>query len=202
MFDLATRSQPDTASAASLAVPFALRLAPPLPASAYPYTDLVNATAAPQPGVELLATYSMALEGGLSTAVILSLFTDARAGIDDDLPLHQTDRRGWVGDEYMRPADTSAGVGDTDPWGSLLWLCYAGKVTADLLERARFAAAEALAWLVRDGIASRVDVVALWVRTATGSDRLAVRPTIWQPAQTRPVYDALWGTSFETWATA
>lgn len=201
MFDLATRLQPDTASLSALAgVPFDLRLAPPAAPSSYPFTNLVNSTGGPLQGAELLATYALALEGGLATAVILSLFTDARAGADDTLPLRQANRRGWVGDEYMRAADAGAGAGGADPWGSLLWLHYTGKATADVLERARFAAQEALAWLMRDGIASRVDVATQWV--GPRADRLAIRPTIWQPAQVRPVYDVLWGTSIQRWASA
>lgn len=198
MFDLATRLQPATSSAAALAgVPFDLRLAPPAAPSPYPYTSLVNASATPTPGGEVLATYALALEGGLTTAVLLSLWTDRRAGLDDALPLRETDRRGWVGDEYM------AGGAD-DPWGSGLWLLYTGKVTANVLELARFTALESLAWLLRDGIAGRVDVAAAWVQPAGATlyNRLAVRVTIWQPEQTRPVYDVLWGTSILSWASA
>jgi phage gp46-like protein len=196
MFDLATRPQPEARIAALAGVPFDLRLAPPAAAAAYPYLALITDTGAPVPGVEVLATYAVALEGGLATAVILSLFTDARAGADDTLPHGQTDRRGWAGDEFM-PAATGQ-----DAWGSLLWLLYAGKVTPDIPERARYYAAAALDWLVRDGIASRVDVAATWVRGASGiADRLAIRPTIWQPGQVSPVYDVLWGTGLTRWQT-
>jgi phage gp46-like protein len=192
MFDIATRPQPSSDAAAVFGVPFDLRLVLPLAPSAYPYTDYNNATGAPQAGVEVLATYAVELEDTLQTAVILSLFTDRRAGRDDKLPLHQTDRRGWVGDEFM--AD------EGDAWGSALWLVYSGKSTADVLERARFAAQEALAWLVRDGIASRVDVTAEWV--GARGDRLAVRPSIYKPDQVRPVYDVLWGTTITRGAAA
>ncbi|MEY2685989.1 MAG: hypothetical protein RL375_187 [Pseudomonadota bacterium] len=196
MFDLATRPQPAQGAAAQFGVPFDLRLAPPLPAASYPYTSFVNDTGSPQPGVEILATYAVELEDTLATAVTLSLFTDKRAGRDDRLPLHSTDRRGWVGEEFMG-SGVDAG---TDAWGSALWLVYASKTTGQILEQARFAAQEALAWLVRDGIASRVDVSAEWV--GTRQDRLAVRPTIYQPDQVRPVYDVLWGTSITRWASA
>jgi len=200
MFDLATRPQPDPASVARLAgVPFDLRLTRPTAAQSYPFTDYVTTDAVPATGTEMLATYAVELEGTLATAVIQSLFTDARAGADDALPLRQTDRRGWVGDEFMPTA-----ADRVDPWGSLLWLVYATKVTDDVLERARFYAQESLAWLVRDGIASRVDVATQWVAAAAGGvrERLAVRPTIWQPGQSSPVYDVLWGTSLQRWATA
>jgi len=198
MFDLATRPQPAGANAAAVfGVPFDWRLAQPAPATAYPYTDYSTDTGLPQTGVDVLATYALELEDTLATAVVLSLFTDARADRDDKLPLNATDRRGWVGDEFM--SDGAAGrAGSDDAWGSKLWLVYAGKVVSDPLERARFAAQEALDWLVRDEIASRVVVTTQWA--GLRQDRLAVRPTIYQPDQVRPVYDVLWGTSIRRWA--
>lgn len=197
MFDLATRPQPNAADAAAVfGVPFDLRLAPPSGVQAYPFTDYNSPTGAPQPGLDTLVTYAMELDDTLQTAVVISLFTDRRAGRDDALPFNETDRRGWVGDEFMSAEfDATA-----DAWGSALWLCYSGKVTSDLLETARFAAQEALAWLVRDQIASRVTVQTLWV--GERKDRLAVRPTIYKPDQVQPVYDVLWGTSVRRWASA
>jgi len=192
MFDLATRPQPSTTSAAAVfGVPFDLRLALPTEARSFPYTDYLSATGAPQSGVDQLAAYSVALEDTLNTAIILSLFTDRRAGADDTLPLNQTERRGWVGDEFMGTTDK------TDQWGSMLWLCMTGKVDELTLERARFAAQEALAWLIRDGIASQITVSTEWV-----NDRLAVRPTIYKTDQVAPVYDVLWGTSIRRGAQA
>jgi phage gp46-like protein len=187
MFDLATRAQPNTTSAAAVfGVPFDLRLVQPTAPRSFPWTDYQSPTGAPQSAVDMLATYSVDLEDTLNTAVILSLFTDRRAGRDDALPLRATDRRGWVGDEL-------AGTLADDAWGSTLWLCATGKATTDTLERARFAAQEALAWLVRDGIASHITVTAEWV--GERGDRLALRPRIYQPGQTAPVYDVLWGTT-------
>ena len=40
----------------------------------------------------------LATDDGLRTAVIISLFTDARARADDPLPEADADRRGWWGD--------------------------------------------------------------------------------------------------------
>ncbi len=187
MFDLATRPQPNAASAAAaFGMPFDLRLVVPTARRRYPWTDYLHASGAPQPGVDLLSMYSVDLEDTLATAVILSLFTDRRAGRDDPLPARETNRRGWVGEEFM-------GDAQAEGWGSGLWLCAAGKSVVDVLERARFAAHEALAWLVRDGIASHITVTAEWV--GERRDRLAVRPQIYQPGQVQPVYDVLWGTS-------
>lgn len=179
MFDIATRT-PTTGR-----TPFDLQLLTPLPASAYAWHDFATADGEPITYAEQLRTFALGLEPTLQTAIVLSLFTDRRAGPDDALPAGVTDRRGWVGEEF---------VGDGEPWGSLLWLLYTGKATADVLERARFAAQEALDWMVRDGVASRVVVTAEWV-AAEGAERLAIRPQIYQGDDAAPVYDVLWGTS-------
>lgn len=194
MFDLAIRPQPNASSAAAVfGVPFDLRLVQPTPPRALPWTDYLSPTGAPQLQTDMLQVYSLELEDSLSTAVILSLFTDRRATRDDVLPLGQSDRRGWIGDELLAQDQ------DVDRWGSALWLCLVGKADRDTLERARFAAEESLAWLLRDGIASRIEVTTEWV--GERADRLAVRPVIWQGDQSEPVYDVLWGTSIRRWAT-
>lgn len=96
-------------------------------------------------------------DDGLYTAVIISLFTDARAHDDDPLPDEsvgvKSDRRGWWGDcilpEEMR-----------DPMGSRLWLLWREKEQAVVVERARQYAREALDWLLRDGHVSALEVTA------------------------------------------
>jgi len=97
-----------------------------------------------------MAQFDLAMDDGLETAVILSLFTDARANADDALPLGQSDRRGWWADAY--PA------ADGDRFGSRLWLLRASKQLQQSLNLAKEYAEEALAWLVADGVASRVEV--------------------------------------------
>lgn len=190
MFDVATRPQPNTTDAASVfGMPFDWRLVTPGPAVSYPWKDFVQPNGVPVAYADVLATYAMELEDTLQTAVIISLFTDRRATADDKLPPNQTDRRGWVGDEFTSDDFDNR----PDYWGSLLWLCYGGKSTGDLLEFARFAAAESLDWMVRTELASRVSVTAQW--TGERGDRLAIRPAIYKPGQASPVYDVLWGTS-------
>ena len=190
MFDLATRMQPIQSVNDLVGVPFDLRLCAPTAPSSCTYTEIVTPTGEFAQAAELLASYSCQLEDTLQTAIIISLFTDRRADADDALPLNETARRGWLGDEYM-----AAGfeVGEVDAWGSKLWLLYYGKVQQDKLPRARFAAQEALAWMIRNGLASRIEVQALWV--GQRADRLAIRPTIFQEENTQPIYDVLWGTS-------
>lgn len=108
-----------------------------------------------------LAGAGMAVDPGLETAVALSLFSDARALPDDLLPAGEADPRGWWGD--MAPPTEIAAEGDR--FGSRLWLLAREKQTQETLNRAREYAGEALAWLIDDGIASRVTVVASWART-------------------------------------
>lgn len=94
----------------------------------------------------------LATEAGLKTAVIISLFTDRRARPDDPLPEAGADRRGWWGDVTAREAD--------DEIGSRLWLLSREKQTAEVVARAREYALEALGWMLRDRVASAVEVVA------------------------------------------
>lgn len=139
------------------------------------------------PPVEVITQgVALALEDTLQTAIVISLFTDARAGQDDHLPRGQTDKRGWCGEEFVAP--------DAAPWGSKLWLLPA-KAMPDVLERARFAAQEALAWLVPAGLAQRVSVDAQWHGSSAANQRLALRIAIYRGGQIKPVYDVLWGTS-------
>jgi phage gp46-like protein len=185
MFDIATRPVPASVAQVNPGVPFDWRLAAPLPAAAYPWTDYSTPSGQSAGQVDVLATYAIALEDTLQTAIVHSLFTDARAGDGEGVTLLSRDRRGWVGDDFQAAGDS---------YGSLLWLVLIGKHTDDLAERARFYAAEALAWMVRDGVASRVVVEATWVDDPLG-DRLALRPQIYQSSHVSPVYDVLWGTT-------
>ncbi|MBK1613377.1 hypothetical protein CKO44_07825 [Rubrivivax gelatinosus] len=194
MFDLATLPQPARADAAAVfGVPFDWRLTSPSAETAYPWKDYSNPYAEPSQYAEDLKTYGVALESTLATAVVLSLFTDRRATRDDELPQGATDRRGWVGAEFLGSGFDAR----EDQWGSALWM-LTGKATVDVLERARFAASEALAWMVRDGLASRIEVAAEWV--GERGDRLALRPMIYQEGSASPVYDVLWATSIRKWA--
>lgn len=108
-------------------------------------------------------------EGGLltapalETAVMISLFTDARAAPDDRLPPGDGDRRGWWGNA----------LGD-DPIGSRLWLLRRAKRLPETLNLARDYIREALAWLVADGIAARVDVSTEWLTPSRMGARITI----------------------------
>ncbi len=96
----------------------------------------------------------LATDAGLKTAIVVSLFSDARAGADDEIPAGETDPRGWWGD-LLAPRDG-------DRTGSRLWLLARGKLTTETARRAEEYAREALQWLIDDKIAAAVDVSAEW----------------------------------------
>lgn len=100
--------------------------------------------------------YDLASDTGLQTAVIISLFADRLANEDDTLPDGGDDRRGWWGDSLAEV--------DGDRIGSRLWLLAREKHLPSVAARARQYAAEALQWLVDDGIARDVVVTAEFVR--------------------------------------
>jgi phage gp46-like protein len=187
MFDVATRYAPHNPLYAGLAIPFDWVLTQPSAVNA-PQHSFADPCHAPNPvtTVTPLQVYALGLEDTLQTAILISLFTNKRAGKDITLPLGQDHRQGWVGAAFTRNA---AG----DDWGSLLWTIYVSKSTTQILERARFYAQEALAWLVRDGLAQRVVVDAEWHGQL--SQRLALRIQLYQGSQQKPIYDVLWGTS-------
>lgn len=97
----------------------------------------------------------LARDDGLRTAVILSLFLDRRADAND--VRDGEDRRGSWMDQYLGS--------DGDRLGSRLWLLAREKETAATLNRARTYAQEALAWMIDDAIAQRIEVDAEWMRS-------------------------------------
>lgn len=88
--------------------------------------------------------------GQISSAVIISLFTDRRApeGWRPDV----ADRRGWWGDAVAPEGQTP------EPIGSHLWLLRNEVATPAIAELARIYAEEALAWITRDRVAASVVV--------------------------------------------
>lgn len=95
-----------------------------------------------------LVTLGLDSSEPLVRAVIISLFTWRRARPDDDLPGDL--RMGWWGDSVPEIPN--------DRIGSRLWLLGRAKIIPETLRRTKEYAEEALAWLVEDGIAARVDV--------------------------------------------
>ncbi|HGT6121092.1 TPA: phage GP46 family protein [Shigella sonnei] len=99
----------------------------------------------------------------LTRTVIISLFTWRRAGRDDAPRIF-----GWWGDTW--PAVQN------DRTGSRLYLLRRSKLTNKTPQLARDYVREALAWMVEDGVASRLDINAV----RTGTDSLALAITIYQ----------------------
>lgn len=109
----------------------------------------------------------LAQETALNTAVIVSLLTDRRALPDDRLPddpqpvtLLPPDRRGWCGDALAETAGERI--------GSRLWLLRREKQTEETRRRAIDYCKEALQWMIDDGHAVSVPVVAEWADTYSG----------------------------------
>lgn len=126
-------------------------------------TDLaLSWDAATRAGDLQVAGADLTADTGVRTAVLLSLLSDRRVPVGD-LPAGETARRGWWGDS-LAP--------DGDQIGSRLWVLGREARRPDTMRRADGYAHEALAWLVEDGVAERVDVT---VTDDDGVLRIAVR---------------------------
>lgn len=106
-------------------------------------------------------------------AVLISLFTDRRAETGD---VYQGDARGWWRDALRT---------DGDRTGSRLWLGGREKNMPQTLTRYREWADQALEWLVTDGWAQRVLVVAsaprrnvLWLDVRIDARQLDLEITV------------------------
>lgn len=101
----------------------------------------------------------------LVTAVLISLFTDRTAAEDDEIPDGTTDPRGWCGD-----------AGERYAIGSRLWLLSREKQLDDVPIRARDYMAEALQWMLDDGVVARFDIDTAWIaRGRLGAQVVAYR---------------------------
>jgi phage gp46-like protein len=98
---------------------------------------------------------ALASGNDLVTAVLISLFTDRRAAPSDTIPDGTNNPRGWWAD--------NGADGNTDLWGSRLWLLDRSKApTQQVLNAAVNYCNEALAWMITDGVAASIDVQASW----------------------------------------
>ena len=91
----------------------------------------------------------------LLTAIIISLFTDARATDEEweEVRDWEESRRGYWGDQ-LTPDGKS---------GSKLWLLKRSPRDDETREKAKNYAEEALKWLRTDGLVESVDVVVTWI---------------------------------------
>lgn len=103
----------------------------------------------------------------LTRAIVISLFTWRRAEAGDRLPAG-AERMGWWGDAV--PGETA------DRIGSRLWLLRREILSRETVNLARNYAEEALAWMVEDGVCTRIEVAAARV----GKAGLSLGVTFWQ----------------------
>lgn len=130
--------------------------------------------------IALTAVGDLQAETGLATAIYLSLFTDAPARPGDVIPDGSTDGRGWWGDYTPRF--------DGDRIGSRLWLLERAKRTAENIRLVQDYGAEALQWLVTDGVASTVSVTAV----ARGSDAVKLTVVVTAPDGKNSQFHYVW----------
>jgi len=89
----------------------------------------------------------------LQTAILISLFTDRMAQPGDVIPDGTNDPRGWWADGAV-------------PIGSRMWLLQRAKQTQQTLQLAYDYIAEALQWLIDDGVVAGFDIVTSWPRAS------------------------------------
>lgn len=123
----------------------------------------------------------------IQTAILLCLFTDARADADDLRQEHAGDARGWVGDGF----DIDASRGET-PLGSKLWLFRRHELTDATARLVEAEARRALNTLIRQKLAARIDLTA---EAQKAEGRIALSVTvIGSDGRTRAAerFDILW----------
>ena len=125
----------------------------------------------------LIEPPALADDADLETAVLISFFSDARAADDDTLPGPQDDRRGWW----------------AGPIGSRLWLLAREKATNEVRLRAEDYCREAVAWMIDDGVADRIDIAAEWA-APVDQRRLEIEVAIYRQGNVRFArrYDWAW----------
>lgn len=107
-------------------------------------------------GQLVLAGFDLERDDGLETAVIISLFTDRRA-TSEQIPVEmpRDDLRGYWGD--------IGNATPSDQTGSLLWLLAREKQLPQILGRAQQYCRDALAWMIEDLVATRIEVTAEFI---------------------------------------
>lgn len=94
----------------------------------------------------------LADDADLQTAVLISLFSDRLAALDDTLPdPSANDRRGWWGDTGTDPPENI---------GSKLWLYTRARWTEEVRIGIEEAARQALQWCLDDDVADSVECTA------------------------------------------
>ena len=126
-------------------------------------------------------------EDGLETAVMMSLFTDRRANVDDILD-DPNDRRGWWADQVASSP--------YDKIGSRLWELDRSSTVPEVLVKAKDYTREALEWMVEDKVAK--DIIVTTERGGENNDSLYIKVQILKIDDTTEEfkYDILWDAQF------
>lgn len=95
-------------------------------------------------GDVVLLDSALLTDDSLTNAIVISLFTDAR--VDN--------QRGWWGNDFNQNEEIQVEM------GSRLWTLARSKQLADVLDDAQDYAEQALQWLIDDGHALAIDVMA------------------------------------------
>jgi len=82
---------------------------------------------------------------GFETAVLISIFSDRRADVDDPLPTEDGERRGWWGDALA-----------TARIGSRLWLLDRSNINPTTIAQGEQYVEESLGWMLADGSAKTI----------------------------------------------
>lgn len=116
-------------------------------------------------------------DDGLRTSILISLFTDARC-TDDELPDGHKIKRGFWGDMFNDKKINT---------GSKIWLLEREKTSLETKERIQEYAKESLAWMVDEGIASKIETTA----SIFSSSEIKLEVKIYNPGKNSN-YDFLW----------
>lgn len=121
---------------------------------------------------------------GFETAVAISLFTDARATVEElvEAGLPQNDPRGYWVDTYVEEPSRRFAQ-------SKLWLLSRALREDATLRRAELYGSQALKWMVDDGVASKIVTAASWFQD-TGY--LILQTDIQRPRDPEPRWRRFW----------
>ncbi len=119
---------------------------------------------------------------GLETAVLISMFTDARAKDSDAV---EGDKRGWWGNAYLDPAGEL---------GSRLWLVTRSNLTTASLKLVESYCVEALQWMITKKIAASVVATASRMDGQRNVGLATVKIT--RPIKTAPRFERAWKVQF------
>jgi len=107
-----------------------------------------------------IAGGGFAEDSSLTTAVIISLFTDRRAEAGDDTE----EVRGWWADTLQ----------EDEPIGSRRWTLSREKQTSDVLNALIAYDQEALAWLKKSGLVTKIAIDAEWIGQGLLSEAISL----------------------------